>query len=78
MAHLTSYSKNESLLLWVILQCSYALTGPDHHNFEATDKLMISERRPHLKKHVYHKKSYSYSIKHRGSEIYNKLHVSSQ
>lgn len=37
----------------------YALTAPDHHNFEGTDKLMISERWPYLKKRIRHEKAIS-------------------
>lgn len=37
----------------------YALIVPDHHNFEGTDKLMIFERWPYLKKHIHHEKAIS-------------------
>ena len=30
---------------------------PDHHDFEGTDKLMISERWLYLKKHIHHEKA---------------------
>lgn len=47
------------LLPWVTLQRSYALTAPDRHSFEGTDRLMISERWPYLEKRIHQEKAIS-------------------